>query len=55
VAAICVVRGAIRCECDGADFADFFCGTPSTSDAINAVAAKQLINPKYFMSYFPPF
>jgi hypothetical protein len=53
--AICLVRGAIRCGCDCVDFADFFCGVPSTGDAINAVAAKPLIKPKCFMSYFPPF
>ena len=41
----CVVPGVIRC-CRDSEVADFFFGAPNTGDAINAVAAKLLINAK---------
>jgi hypothetical protein len=52
-----VVRGAIGCGRDFDVVTDFFCGAPNTGNAINAVAAKQLIKPKrlVFMNVFSPF
>jgi hypothetical protein len=53
----CVVRGDVRWCRDCEVATDFFFGAPNTGNAINAVAAKQLIKPKrlVFTTYFLPF
>jgi hypothetical protein len=49
-----VVRGATRCGLDVEVTTDLFCGSLSAGDAINAAAAKQLMQTKrlVFTTYF---